>query len=176
MAVAIELQPFEEEDVDRLVSWIKTPDDLHGWAGLIFQFPLTREKALKYQSSASDPLQRRRIYKAVNTETGDVVGHIELSHIWPHLSGRVSRVLVGEADLRGRGLGTAMVKSLAAAAFAEFSFHRLDVGVSVDNSRAIACYRKAGFRHVGTWLNAMEAPAGNIDVYWMSLSGEEKGR
>ena len=165
----ITLNTFEMADVERLVSWIDTPEVLHEWAGLMFSFPFTIDQARKYQATSADPLARRRIFKVVNSKTGDVVGHIELSHIWFHLSGRISRVLVGRPDDRGRGIGTAMVTMLASMAFSEFEFHRLDVGVTIGNAQAIACYERAGFGHVGTWADAMTTPTGVIDVYWMSL-------
>ena len=62
-----------------------------------------------------------------------------------------------------------MVKSLASAAFAEHSFHRIDVGVSTTNACATACYEKAGFGHVGNRPRAMDTSEGQISIYWMSL-------
>lgn len=166
----ITLETFQAEDVDRLMSWIPDTEALHEWSGQIFKAPLTRPQLHSYLESAADPIARRRIYKAIDQASGATVGHIELSHIWPHLSGRMSRVLVGPGDIRGKGIGTEMVRTLVRTAFQEFSFHRLDVGVSTSNLAAIACYERAGFKHVGTWPDAMETADGTINVYWMSMT------
>ncbi len=67
-----------------------------------------------------------------------------------------------------------MVRTLAEEAFSEFSVHRIDAGVVVDNAAAIACYRSADFQHVGTWPNAMKSDIGVINVYWMTLFRENE--
>jgi len=165
--VAVALAPFEEDDVDRLLAWVETDADLLEWAGFFIAAPLTRDKLLRYQARAANPAERCRIFRAENPATGDVVGHAELSHIWPHLSARISRVLVAP-EMRGRGIGTEIVMTVRDLAFAEHGVHRVDLGVASDNAPAIACYRKAGFVPVGLWPDAMETSAGPIDVQWMT--------
>ena len=169
--MTVTLRPFERGDFDRLIAWIATPEELGDWAGGFFAGPLDHARLARYLESADDPEARRRIFTA--TADDRAIGHIELSHIWPHLSGRLSRALIGDARARGKGLGTAMVRSLAALAFADYAFDRIDLGVSDRNGAAIACYEKVGFRHVGTWTEGMETAAGPIDVYWMTLARED---
>ncbi len=166
--MTVTLRPFERGDFDRLISWIATPEALSDWAGGFFAGPLDHARLARYLESADDPEARRRIFTA--TADDRAVGHIELSHIWPQLSGRLSRALIGDPAERGKGLGAAMVRSLATLAFDDYAFDRIDLGVSDRNAAAIACYEKAGFRHVGTWPEAMATPAGTIDVYWMTLA------
>ena len=165
----IELRNFERADIERLLAWISSPEDLGLWAGGYFQYPVTNEQLSRYLESAADPFGRRRIFKAVEAKNGAVIGHVELSHIWPHLSGRLSRVLIGEPSLRGKGIGAQMVQCLVDWAFSEFSFDRIDVGVADSNKAAIGCYRKVGFEHVGTRPDALETSIGVINVYWMSV-------
>ena len=169
-AERIELVEFGREDIPRLMSWIRSPEDLAAWAGAFFIYPLDEAKLERYLDSGRGDRPQRRIFKARDADSGEAVGHIELSHIWPHLSGRVSRVLVADPALRGRGVGTRMVRALVQQAFAEYAFAHLDLGVDAANLRAIACYRRAGFFHVGTWPQAMRTAAGVIDVYWMSIT------
>ncbi len=166
--MTVTLRPFERGDFDRLIAWIATPEALSDWAGGFFAGTLDHASLTRSLESADDPDSRRRIFTAMAGERA--IGHIELSHIWPHLSGRLSRALIGDARERGKGLGTAMVRCLATQAFDDYAFDRIDLGVSDRNRAAIACYEKAGFRHVGTWPEAMETPAGPIDVYWMTLT------
>ncbi|MEM7024799.1 MAG: GNAT family protein [Pseudomonadota bacterium] len=169
-AERIDLIEFAREDIPRLIGWIRSPEDLSAWAGAFFTYPLDEAKLERYLSSGQGEQPERRIFKAVDAESGEAVGHIELSHIWPYLSARMSRVLVGDPSLRGRGVGTRIVRALLQQAFAEYSFGHIDLGVNAANRRAIACYRRAGFAHVGTWPKALKTPAGVIDVYWMSIT------
>lgn len=165
----VELRAFGRNDFDRLISWVATPEALRDWAAAFFSYPLDRRQLEAYLRSARQEEARRRIYTAVDAADGRPIGHIELSHIWPHLSGRMSRVLVGDPADRGTGLGSAMVRCLARQAFEAFRFERIDLGVSDRNRAAIACYAKVGFVHVGTWPGAFQTAAGDIDVYWMTL-------
>ncbi len=166
--MTVTLRPFERGDFDGLIAWITTPEDLSEWAGGFFAGPLDHARLTRYLESANDPESRRCIFTAM---MGDrAIGQIELSHIWPHLSGRLSRALIGDPRARGKGLGAAMVRSLATLAFADYAFDRIDLGVSDRNAAAIACYQRAGFRHVGTWTEGMETAAGPIDVTWMTLA------
>ena len=173
IAERIELIEFAREDIPRLIGWIRSPEDLSAWAGAFFTYPLDEAKLEQYLNSGRGEHPQRRIFKAVDANSGAAVGHIELSHIWPHLSGRVSRVLVGDPALRGRGIGTTMVRTLVQRAFAEYAFGHIDLGVDAANRRAIACYERAGFAHVGTWPQAIQTAAGVIDVYWMSITRSE---
>ena len=89
--------------------------------------------------------------------------------IWPHLSSRLSRVIVAPGR-RGEGIGGAMVARASAFSFKTYHVDHIDLGVAADNALAIACYRRQGFSHVGTWLKAIPLEAGTVDVYWMTLT------
>ena len=169
LVLAIEPRKFDRDDFDRLISWVSSPAALRDWAAMFFFHPLDHRQLRNYLQSVRSEEARRRIYTVIDTADSRVVGHIELSQIWPHLSGRISRVLVGEPRDRGKGLGSAMVRCLARQAFEEFQFDRIDLGVSDRNRAAVACYEKVGFVHVGTWPGAFQTQAGTIDVYWMTL-------
>jgi len=121
----------------------------------------------RYLDSAAQP-NARMIFSA-HDHAGEAVWHIEVSMISPHLSCRLSRILVAP-DRRGKGIGAAMVARAAAVAFEVHRVDRIDLGVAADNAAAIACYRKQGFVHVGTWPNAIPVDGGTVDVYWMTLT------
>jgi RimJ/RimL family protein N-acetyltransferase len=96
-----------------------------------------------------------------------VIGHIELNEIdRANGSARVCRVLVGEAEQRGRGVGQAMLRQILALAFGDLGLHRVDLGVFDFNLAAIACYEKVGFAHEGRFRDARRMPGGR---YWSVL-------
>jgi RimJ/RimL family protein N-acetyltransferase len=171
--VRIELIPFGREDFDRLISWLPTENDLFEWCAAFFSYPLTHSQLERYLESAKVP-NVRLVFTARSAEDGSV-GHIEVSHIWPHLSSRLSRVLIAP-DKRHRGLGSAMVRQAVSLSFEQHHVDRIDLGVSAANLVAIACYSKLGFAQVGRWQNAISVGSGMIDVAWMTLTRERWAR
>jgi RimJ/RimL family protein N-acetyltransferase len=163
----IRLRPFNRSDFEHLISWVATPQTLGQWCAAFFRHPLDEDQLQRYIDSASQP-NVRTIFTALGP-SGDALGHIEISMIWPHLSSRLSRVLVSPAR-RGEGLGGAMVALAASFSFEAHSVDRIDLGVAANNAPAIACYRRIGFSHVGTWPKAIPLGAETIDVCWMTLT------
>jgi hypothetical protein len=79
--IEIKLRPFDQIDFERLISWVSTPEALGPWCGAFFRHPLDEHQLQRYLDSASQP-NVRVIFTAL-TEPGEVVGHIEISTIWP---------------------------------------------------------------------------------------------
>ena len=164
----IELQPFEQQDQNRLLSWVTDPVTLALWAGARFSYPLDHQQLETYRLSITNAAPARAIFKAVETDRSEVVGHIELSDIWPYLSARVARVLVGPTALRGRGIGGAIVSAAVDFADWKYKVSRVDLGVKKENVAGRKCYARVGFREVGVWPYAISTPIFDIDVVWMT--------
>jgi RimJ/RimL family protein N-acetyltransferase len=102
---ALALRPFTEADFPALMGWVRTPDALAQWCAAFFSFPLDTDQLRRYLDSAAQT-QAREIFAA--EWDGEAVGHVELSMIWPHLSCRLSRVLVAPKR-RQLGFGRTLV-------------------------------------------------------------------
>jgi RimJ/RimL family protein N-acetyltransferase len=163
----VRLRPFDRSDFEHLISWVPTPHALSRWCGAFFSHPLDEEQLQRYLDSAAQP-HVRTLFTAIAL-SGEALGHISIAMVWPHLSSRLSRVLVAPSH-RGEGIGRAMVARAAAFSFETHHVDRIDLGVAADNAVAIACYRGQGFAHVGTWLKAVPIGTEIIDVYWMTLT------
>jgi RimJ/RimL family protein N-acetyltransferase len=161
----VSLRPFVREDFERLISWVPSEEALAEWCASFFRHPLDDTQLDRYLESSKHP-NARGVWSAESR--GDHVGHVEISQIWPHLSSRLSRVLVAP-DHRRRGIGLAMIAKALSFSFREHHVSRIDLGVSATNTGAIACYEKLGFTHVGTWPGGIMTGAGTIDVYWMTV-------
>jgi RimJ/RimL family protein N-acetyltransferase len=160
-------RPFDRSDFEHLISWVPTPHALGQWCGAFFNHPLNEQQLRRYLDSTAQPLVRT-IFTAT-TPAGEALGHISTAMIWPHLSSRLSRVLVAPSH-RGEGIGKTMVAYAAAFSFETHHVDRVDLGVAADNAVAIACYYGQGFSHVGTWPKAIPIGPEVIDVYWMTLT------
>ena len=164
--MTIALRRFRQSDFAALISWVPTPEALAQWCAGFFQFPLDASHLQGSLESASRP-HAREIF-TTESEQGESVGHVELSMIWPHLSCRLSRVLVAP-EWRGIGVGREIIGLAISRAFQRYHVSRIDLGVSDDNQIAIRCYEGQHFTHVGTWSEALAVNGRSINVYWMTL-------
>jgi RimJ/RimL family protein N-acetyltransferase len=165
--VRIDLVRFDVEDFDRLISWVPAEADLIKWCAAFFRHPLTRAQLERYLESSKEP-NVREIFTA-RANDGEAVGHVEISQIWPHLSSRLSRILVAPGQRR-RGIALSMVAQALCRTFDAHRVDRVDLGVSASNLPAIGCYKKLGFAQVGLWSNAIMAGSHRIDVVWMTMT------
>ncbi|SFG85965.1 GNAT family N-acetyltransferase [Pseudomonas sp. NFACC45] len=169
----ITLRTFQASDFDTVISWIDGPQTLSLWAGATFTYPLDKEQLERYLAKAQERYPWRFLYAVVDQDE-KLIGHIEFSDIWPHLSLRFARILIGDPESRGKGYGQAILRQALALAYTRFNVARVDLGVKKENLLAINCYRKAGFKDIGLWPQAIETPIGWIDVHWMTHTREEQ--
>ncbi len=100
----IELHPFRKADIDLLISWIPSPEFLLQWAGPLYSYPLDRGQLERHLEHAAGTPSTHILFKALTTDTGQVVGHGEIAGIdRANRSAYLARVLVGPADQRGKG-------------------------------------------------------------------------
>lgn len=163
----ITLHPFGREDFPRLISWLPSEGDLVEWCAGFFRYPLTDAQLERYLESTKQP--NTRIIFIARSAGDEIVGHIEISQIWPGLSSRLSRILVAP-DQRRRGFASSMVAQALLVSFDQYLVNHVDLGVSSTNSAAIGCYEKLGFKQVGKWPNAIVTGASTIDVIWMTVT------
>jgi RimJ/RimL family protein N-acetyltransferase len=147
----IRLDYFEKEDVNLLMNWINSDELLTNWAGSLFSFPLTPSSMEWYISNTNDLNSSDAfIYKVINDETGEVVGHISLGAISrKNRSGRISRVFISD-DHKGKGYCRQMIEAILKIGFEDLKLHRISLGVYNFNSAALKCYQSAGFTIEGT--------------------------
>ena len=164
----IDLLPFTEADIDRVLPWITSREDLYLWTAWSFGFPLTREHLLQHVKDCAERGDRL-LYKAVNSEDQTVFGHIELGAIdRRNRSLRIGRVLIDPAQ-RGLGLGAAMMQAAVDLAFERFEMHRVELWVFENNPRAAACYERVGFKREGLIRDWFKADDGYWSMIVMSI-------
>ena len=142
----IELKYFERSDFKQLINWVDSPEFLLQWSGPMFDYPLNETQLEKYIENANHAGSGTMVYKVVDQETGQAIGHISLGRIdRKNKSARVGKVLIGDKNQRGNGIGQLMLKEILKIAFEDLHIHRVSLGVFDFNVSAITCYEKAGF-------------------------------
>jgi RimJ/RimL family protein N-acetyltransferase len=135
----IELKKLEQADFPIYKSWISSQAELFQFAGPIFSFPLTDQQLYDY---ITDP--RRIAYKAILTKSNEIIGCAELNK--ENTKPRLSRILIGDKNMRNRGLGKLMIDKLLEKIFYDYNYLDADLNVFDWNKSAIKCYLNAGFK------------------------------
>ena len=134
----IKLETFDKDSYEDLISWINSEEQLMQFAGPAFTFPLTKEQL---EISLSD--QSRCAFKVVNCKTNVAIGHSEI-YLTDH-SAYLGRIIIGDKELRGKGLGQQIVNLLLDFVFSKLDQIEVELNVFDWNVEAIKCYEKVGF-------------------------------
>jgi aminoglycoside 6'-N-acetyltransferase len=133
------LEPVRAEHADRLRELRRTPEVARWWDPPADDWPLDEEADLHKLAVIAD---------------GELVGYIQY---WedPDPSSRHADVdIFLGPDAQGRGIGTEAMRAVVRHLIEERGHHRITLGTSVDNARAIHVYEKVGFRKVGVLQKA----------------------
>ncbi len=143
---SIELQPFTEADIDTLLEWVDSPALFELWGGSAFSQPLDRPQLQRHLRRAAGENPELLPFKAVCTDSGRTVGHVELSNIDRAMrSATVGLAMAGPGE-SGRGeLSMMLLRAILEMAFGRMKLHRVEALPLVFDSQAIACYRRLGF-------------------------------
>lgn len=158
----IRLEKFDKNDYDRLINWIDSEESMIQFSGPIFNFPITFEQLDKYINA-----DNRVIYKVINSDTSEIIGHAELNNIdKKNSNARICRILIGDKQNRNKGFGKTIIQELIRIGFEDLKLHRLDLGVYDFNEQAIKCYKDCGLEIEGLFKE--NSKIGN--EYWSTYN------
>ena len=169
----IDLENFTSQDIDELITWITSERELVTWGGTRFQWPLDRAQLENYITRRLANNIQYIIFKALHSETKEMVGHIELATIdFNNLSATIVHVLV-KPELRNKGYGTEMTRKVLEFAFDYLHLHRVDLIVLDSNKPAVTCYQKLGFKEEGCMRDSKRYRQEYWSVLLMSMLDHE---
>jgi RimJ/RimL family protein N-acetyltransferase len=161
----IRLEKFDTSDYDRLINWVDSEVLMVQFSGPVFEYPITHNQLDKYVSA-----EDRLVYKVIDTDTSEIVGHAELGKIdHKNKNARISRLLIGDKQNRNKGYGKAIIRELVRIGFCDLKLHRLDLGVFDFNHPAIKCYKDCGFEVEGLLKDISKVGNEYWSVYNMSI-------
>jgi len=134
----IRLEKFDSKFYADLISWVDTEEQLMQFAGPAFNFPLTTEQL---DMSLKD--KNRFAFRVVNDKTNISIGHSEI--YLTDQSAYLGRILIGDIEQRGKGLGQQIVNLLLDFIFSKLDKPKVELNVFDWNIGAIKCYEKVGF-------------------------------
>ena len=144
------LRPVAEADMEPMLRILLEPEIAKWWP----DYNAERLRADTLDDPSSTTL-------AIELASGELIGLImfaeELDPYYKHAS---MDVTLATAFL-GQGLGPEVLRTLASYLFSERGHHRLTIDPAAINSRAIAAYRKVGFKPVGV-MRCYELGSGGV--------------
>ena len=165
------LEPLEAADFDAIRPWVD-PSLFRVFHEPVDDAQLDR-LLTKYEEGRPVSLG----YRILRASDSQMVGFAHVVIDWKNDLAHIQQIVVGDPEVRGRGLGTASLLQLLGICFDETGLHRVQIFVDEDNAAAIACYEKAGFRIEGLIREATKTADGYVSWYSMSiLDWEWEGR
>lgn len=107
-------------------------------------------------------------------EAGRVAGiAVIMLHKHPRRTHSATISIMVDAELHGRGIGTALMKKIVAAADNELGLHRLELCVLADNERAVKLYENFDFQTEATRKQACIKNGVFVDELFMGRIAPE---
>ena len=164
----IYLSPINKDDVEIYTKWLNDID-VSGNLGLYKQLITlnNEEKILDRITSEGHN------YAIVLNDSDTLIGNIGFNEI-DNISRRASvGLFIGEKENRSKGYGAEALRLILNYGFKTLNLHNVMLMVHSDNERAIACYKKVGFREFGRRREVKYKNGRYIDVVCMDiLDGE----
>ncbi|MBN3563496.1 GNAT family N-acetyltransferase [Aliamphritea spongicola] len=129
------LRSYLVSDDERTVAWLNDPE-MKNTFGLTYQIDVSMHR--KWLDAQCDFL-----IKAIEVN-GQHIGNAIL-RLTPRHKSALLEIYIGEASLRGRGMGFRALGLLLKVAFKELKLHRVKLFTRIDNIAAQKMYEKAGF-------------------------------
>lgn len=138
----VQVRPFTAPHAALVASWVRDAREAF-WVAPRSRPPLTAAVVESWRSARGD---RFLLYAA----SGDSpLGYGEVNALDSRRGSFWLGHLLVDPQHRGRGYGVALVRLLSEAAFTRRAARELSLVVFPENTAAIACYRRAGFRDDG---------------------------
>lgn len=140
----IYLSPRTVEDAEKYTKWLNdfNTSDYICKSGIV----TTIEAERKYLENSIEAIANFGIVKLENDELIGACGIERINNI--NRTGTIG-IFIGEKQEREKGIGTETIRLLLDYGFNYLNLHNIKLDVLTFNERAIACYKKCGFKECG---------------------------
>ena len=129
--------------------------------------PSLEAMAISYdKSTAADDVRQFGIHLM---SSGGLVGRCALKNLNIIVGRGEASILIGEEKHRDHGYGTEAMRLLCIVGFDMLELHTIFLTVLACNPRAVASYRKLGFKDAGCLREASARDGKRVDILYMDL-------
>lgn len=158
----------EQEDIEKFTIWLndfKTTD----YIGRSNQV-VTLEGERKY---LEDHLNDKSTFLIIELENDNMIGTVGIEKINNIDRTGTLGIFIGEESARNKGYGTEAINLVLDYGFNYLNLNNIKLDVLESNERAIACYKKCGFREYGRRRKAKYTNGKYYDIISMDILKEE---
>jgi len=149
----LSLRGLREEDLKEIEDWANDSNitnlmvmGIRPDSGVIYcSWNTTEDEWNRYKESKKDI-----IFVMTTKKDNKIIGIIGFYDINFMERNAELRIVIGCRRYLSKGYGTESVNSLLDYGFNKLNFHKIHLGVNVENAGANKCYQKAGFKYEGT--------------------------
>lgn len=152
----------DDEAIETYTRWMND-ESINMWIGNhIGVFNINDEKKWAERERKDWELN----FNIVEKDTNKLIGNCSLSYnkITAYLG-----ICIGEESGRDKGYGTEVINLLIKYAFNQLNMHRVELCVNGNNSRAIKCYEKNGFKECGRFHESEYYNVQYCDIVCMEI-------
>lgn len=142
----VTLTPLTLKHMPKSWEWI---NDKEITKFLVSKPPKTYKGELKWFENLKKS-KTEKIFAITDNATKTHIGNLGLHEISIENSNCVLGIMIGEKNYWNKGFGTAAIKTILKHCFEELNFHKVSLNVFTQNTAAQKCYKKCGFKKVGT--------------------------
>lgn len=164
------LRALEKDDMKNVLKWVNN--------GKVTYFMVTGQKPStiydlekEYDGLAGDG--KNIMFAMIDKETGKHIGNIGLYNIRPVSLAAELRIIIGERNMWGKGVGTEACSLIVKYAFDRLNLHKVFLGVNKDNTGGLKCYENVGFVQEGILRDEIYRNSRFYDAVRMSILREE---
>ncbi len=103
------------------------------------------------------------------------IGNIKLTFVRPHRRAEIG-LLIGPAEVRGKGYGTEAIRLAGQHAFARHDMLKVTAGCYATNHASIRAFERAGFQIEAIRPSHYETDEGRVDGVYLSLWRDESNQ
>lgn len=164
----IYLSPRSTEDAEKFTEWLndfETTDYTGRSSGLL---TLAGEK--EYLEKNINPEAN---FVIVTLDDDKMIGTVSLERI-NHINRRATLgVFIGDKDYRNNGYGTEAIRLILEYGFKYLNLNNINLSLMEFNERALACYKKCGFKEYGRRRKSEFVNGKYYDAIYMDVLAEE---
>lgn len=164
----IYLSPMNIEDAETYTKWMND-FNVTDYLGINEICTMASEKNWIEESTKNSKIQ----FAIVNLKTDILIGNIGLMDINQTKRCATVGIFIGEEENRGKGYGTDAIRLLLDYGFNYLNYNNIMLNVFSFNERAIASYKKVGFKEFGRRRQSYFLNGKYYDEVCMDILAEE---
>jgi RimJ/RimL family protein N-acetyltransferase len=163
------LRPFEKKDFEDYRKWVNNPVI----ASLVDRaLPVTKQEHEEWCSALVEN-KNAVVFAITSASDACYIGNVWLWGIdWRHRKAEL-RIIVGDENYHGKGLGTEAIELITMFAFKKLNLNRIFAYVLNSNERAKKAFEKAGFSVEGVLKRDRFIDGQYQDVFLMAILREK---